>query len=162
MDNAINPFDEVKLKRKLKVTIPGYGERRNKRIAVVLHSSIYKKSTYKCKWIGCTFNEAINQLLYIWSKDENEKSGGIDGKDNQITFEDTDANKNIGFFEKIVVYGGKFDNRIDIALEDTIHKKTMAKCARIGCTFNEAANQLLHIWSKDEKEDNSDTDTVNS
>jgi len=149
--NKVNPFDEVKLARKLKVTLPGYGEKRDTRINIVLNENIRKKAMAKCEWIGCTFNEAVNQLLYIWSYDENDIDE-IDAEDNQTNFEKLTTAKNNNFFNKIKVYGEKLDNRISIALEKTIHKKTMAKCDRIGCTFIEAVNQVFQIWTQDMKD----------
>ena len=150
--NKVNPFDEVKLARKLKVTLPGYGEKRDTRINIVLNENIRKKAMAKCEWIGCTFNEAVNQLLYIWSYDENDIDE-IDAEDNQTNFEKLTTAKNNNSFNKIKVYGEKIDNRISIALEKTIHRKTMAKCDRIGCTFIEAVNQVFHIWTQDVKDD---------
>ena len=149
MNNAeriINPFDELRYKDKLKVTIRGYGERRSKRTAVVLNENVRKKATNKCNWIGCQLNEAVNQLLYIWSSCE-RINNGTDDTDNQIIRENFDTGT------RFLVYGAKLEKRINIALEPTIHKKMMAKCARIGCTFSEAVNQVLYLWAKDEKVD---------
>jgi len=153
MNNTnINPFNEVYLKRILKVYINGYGERRDKRIGVVLNETIHRKTMIKCNRIGCTLNEAVNQILYKWSKDEKENDD-TDVVNNQISLENADTNKSVNSFKKINVYGKIPDNRVDIALEKTIHSKSMAKCGRIKCSFSEAVNQLLCVWSGDIKDD---------
>ena len=146
--NIINPFDEVKYNQeKLKVTIIGYGERRNKRTIILLNENVRKKALNKCKRIGCKINEAVNQLLYIWSSDD------TDDMDNQESFENFDKDT------RFIVYGKKIESKIYIAIEPTIHKKMMAKCARVGCTFSEAVNQVLYLWAKYEKS-NDDIDSA--
>jgi len=142
MNKAVNnPFEEVK--GKLKVILPGYGEKRDKRINIVLNEDNRKKAMYKCAWAGCTLNEAVNQLLYIWSKGEKVNDG--------VEAENHGTNENIGSFDKIAGNVEKHE-RTYLALEKTIHKKATAKCKRIGCTLNEAVNQVLHLWSQDVKE----------
>lgn len=58
------------LKRKLKVTLNGYGEKRNIRFNTLLEPTIRAKAVAKCDRMGISLTEAINQLLYIWAKDE--------------------------------------------------------------------------------------------
>lgn len=62
-------FDENELKEILKVTVIGYGEKRDRRINISIEPTIRKKAEKKCRDMGVSLSECINQLLYIWSKD---------------------------------------------------------------------------------------------
>jgi macrodomain Ter protein organizer (MatP/YcbG family) len=144
MNSNNNPFDDVKLKRMLKVTLQGYGERRNKVTNVHINGTTYKKAIKKCKWIGCTFNEAINQLLFIWSKDEAD-DGTIKPPDKNITFSNSK----------------ELDKRVGVSLEATIYRKTMNKCNRTGCRISETVNNILAIWTETEEETNNVNVNIN-
>jgi len=133
--NKINPFDEVKLKRILKVTLPGYGERRNKRTNIHLNGTTYQNTLKKCKWAGCAFNEVVNQLLFIWSKDESNS-------------------EIIKPPKQTISYSKELDKRVSIALEETIYRKTINKCNRSGCRISETLNYLLNLWTENEEESN--------
>ena len=146
MNKAVrNPFDDVKLQGELRVILPGYGEKRDRRINIALDDDIREKATAKCDWIGCKINEAANQLLYIWSKGEKDNAD-IEVEGIQPDYE------NISFFAKRKARGNKYDNRISIALEKTIYNKSMAKCKRINCSFNEAVNQVFRLWTENDKD----------
>ncbi len=65
-----NPFDEKKLKKKLKIVTLGYGEKRDSRMNLAIEKTVREKATLKCARYGISLNECVDQLLYIWSKDE--------------------------------------------------------------------------------------------
>ncbi len=65
-------FEDEENQKKLKVYINGYGEKRDSRVNVGLEKTIRKKAVLKCELLGISLSEAINQLLYIWSKEISE------------------------------------------------------------------------------------------
>ncbi len=67
--DLIDYFKNSENQKKLKVVRNGYGERRDKRVNIGLEDTIREKSYLKCEMLGISLSEAINQLLYIWSKD---------------------------------------------------------------------------------------------
>lgn len=146
-NTTIIPVNEVYLKRIIKVNVNGYGEIRNKRTVVYLNETIRSKVEIKCKKTRCTITEAVNQILYKWSKHERENNNDVE--DNQMSLDSVDANNNGNYFDKIIEIDRIPENRFDIALEKTIHKKTMAKCNRIKCSYIQTVNQLLNIWTSD-------------
>ena len=141
--NNINPFDDVKLKKELQIRLPGYGEKRNKRTRIYLEDTIYKKTMAKCRISNCTINEAVNQLLYIWSKGININEIKNDGK-NHIVVES--AYYDVFGFDK------KRDKPINLTFEPTIYAKSMYKSKREGYTLIDAVNKILFIWTQDEED----------
>jgi len=142
-----NRFDEVqyktKLKKELQIRLPGYGEKRSRRATIYLKNDIYKKTMAKCKKSNCTLNEAVNQLLYIWSKGVN-----INETNNNADNNESMANS----FYKVGDYGEKRDKPANFLLEPTIFKKVATKCERGGYTLTDAVNKILYIWTQDEKD----------
>lgn len=125
---------ETILKQVLKVTVVGYGEKRDSRIAVSIDKETKKRAMKKCKQLGCSLSEAVNQLLFIWSKDKQLpiiRGGEADSRINTS-------------IEK----AGK-DNRTNITLEKTTKEKADLKCKRLNCALSEVVNGLLFIWSRE-------------
>jgi len=152
MNNAKSiddPFDDVKykkdLKKELKIRLPGYGEKRNRRTSIFLENTIYKNATAKCLMCSCTMNEAVNQLLYIWSKDIKDVSDINNNAKNNII--DVD----ISFYTN-PIYGEKRKKRLNIMLEPTIFRKSTIKCDSGGYKLTDAINKILSIWSNDEND----------
>ena len=141
--NIINPFDDVKLKKELQIRLPGYGEKRSKRTCIYLEDTIYKKTIAKCRLSNCTINEAINQLLYIWSKGININEIKNDGK-NHIVSESA--------YHDIFGFDKKRDKAVNLAIEPTIYAKSMYKSKREGYTLIDAVNKILFIWTQDDEE----------
>ena len=143
----INPFDEVKygkdLQKVLQIRLPGYGEKREKRVTVNLENAIYQKTAAKCSKIHCAINEAVNQLLYIWSKGININETFNNPNDN------IEGEKS---FYRVIGYSRKRDRQIDLLLEPTIFQKSMTKCERGGYTLTDAVNKVLYLWTHDVKD----------
>lgn len=51
------------------VVKPEKGEIRSKRTQVLLPPSMYKQVSKKCKKLGISYNECVNQLLELWLKE---------------------------------------------------------------------------------------------
>lgn len=115
---------EKKLKQALTVTIVGYGEKRDSRIIASIENETKRRALKKCEDLGCSLSEAVNQLLFIWSKD-----------------------KDLPILRKLDI--SKVDKRTNITIEKTTKAKADKKCNLLDCTLSEAVNCLLHIWTQD-------------
>lgn len=68
-NNLIDFFQNKENQKELKVQINGYGEKRSSRVNIGLEPSIRKKAELKCEMLGVSLSEAVNQLLFIWTKE---------------------------------------------------------------------------------------------
>lgn len=54
----------------LEVTVNGYGEKRTSRVNITLEPTIKAKAAAKCTRLNIPLTECINQLLFLWAKNE--------------------------------------------------------------------------------------------
>lgn len=51
------------------VVVPPKEEPRSKRVNLLIQPSLHEKAQMKCREMGISFNECINQLLSVWTQE---------------------------------------------------------------------------------------------